>query len=171
MLIRVPSSSKGNERCPTQALKNLETNFAGGTLSLNSLFTTFAKLINPDPSLEKTVLCTNCNKESYNIARKEIPGYLSQAGDVDKELSAKCGASFIGECSMGTYSQHGTHAVIPRWPDTPINQANCWAQRQFKDRHCNATFILRCAERRSDSTLRRCRGVHVLRMTFRRTTS
>jgi hypothetical protein len=100
------ASSTPAQFCVTETLTNLQSLF--GTLTLTSIGTDIQTLVDQG-MIPSSVLCTNCNKESFNIARTQLPFY--DAADIDPKLAAECSDSFTNKQDPTGISMGATTAT------------------------------------------------------------
>ena len=85
-------STSNNTLCPTEFLTNLQT--VTGTLSLTNLQTFLGQVVNSQvPTIPKSVECTDCTKQWYNIITTNFPGVVSS--DAEQNVSDTCGSDFV----------------------------------------------------------------------------
>jgi hypothetical protein len=83
-------ASKKNQLCITQTLSNVES--VTGPLTLSKILQIVPSIATG--SLDAVNLCTPCVKQIYNVAKTDFPTIFG-AGDVQSNVQAKCGASFV----------------------------------------------------------------------------
>jgi hypothetical protein len=89
ILCLTKTSSTPAQFCVTETLTNLEA--VVGPLTLTSIGPD-VQMLADQGMIPSSVLCTDCNKESFNIARTQLPFY--DADVIDPKLAAECGNSF-----------------------------------------------------------------------------
>lgn len=91
------SSGNNNTLCATETLTNIQNSV--GTLSKSGVESLVNQLSNGQiPNVPSSALCTDCNKESFNIIKADFPDLVSS--QVVSEVSGECGATFVGKPLM-----------------------------------------------------------------------
>jgi len=92
----------GSTLCITETLTSVEA--TTGPLSLETIFSVFQS---PPTQLPATVVCTDCNQETYNLLAKIItsPGFTSF-------FQTECGDTFVGGSSPSDITETANTAVV-----------------------------------------------------------
>ena len=84
--------------CITQTLSNIES--VTGPLTLSKILQIVPSIVTGQTSsLDSVNLCTPCVKQIYNVAKTDFPTIFG-TDDVTSNVQAKCGASFVGKCTV-----------------------------------------------------------------------
>lgn len=79
----------------TETLNNLQP--YTGTLTLTGVEDLLKQLTSGSiPNVPSNVSCTDCSKESFNIAKQSLGGLIVNS-NTQNAIQSQCGASFVGE--------------------------------------------------------------------------
>lgn len=95
-------TSSNNTLCVTELLTNLQNSV--GTLTSTNIESLVNQINQGNlPNVSSTVLCTDCDKEAYNIIKNDYPDLVST--QVVSEVSTECGATFVDGADPSAVSQ------------------------------------------------------------------
>ncbi|KIP02403.1 hypothetical protein PHLGIDRAFT_122504 [Phlebiopsis gigantea 11061_1 CR5-6] len=97
--------TSNNTLCPTEFLTNLQS--VTGTFTLASAETFLNQVVSSGvPNIPKSVECTDCTKQWYNIIKAAFPDVVSS--DAESNVSGTCGSDFVNGQTPSDVAAFGT---------------------------------------------------------------